>query len=376
MASVLTCYDPELDALADLAGDFDYLSTVEREAWSARQWTEMAAAMGWSDTLDQALAGIRRSRMGLADMSATALTTFAGVASALREDEARADRAKMRAEALAAIRVKSPTNLWRVELDVGGLPGGACYGLSQWRPQIGGLSAGMQARSGGSGVIAPAPSGGSGGKGGRNVVVLPQRIFLAEAGPNYFGGPAPEMVMHQAGCGWQTPLRLSLGTFPWVYGHRLQAPAPGLGWRSSGAHVPALTALEIASDFWEAEGNLRQDARDVVTHWRQWRAAIAGPLAMVPSTNSERRPGVAYRRGHLLEVFQASEELAGLNGPRGFVCVAAFNHIQRRFAGFFALRRALVRARTKLPIELRNLITQNPDPCLQPIARQVPLQRA
>ncbi|HRI10568.1 MAG TPA: hypothetical protein PKW35_22260, partial [Nannocystaceae bacterium] len=103
MASLLSCYDPELDALADLAGDFDYLSTVEREAWSARQWTEMAAAMGWSDALDQAIAGLRRSRMGLADVSATALTTFAGVAKELREDEARADRAKMRAEALTAI---------------------------------------------------------------------------------------------------------------------------------------------------------------------------------------------------------------------------------------------------------------------------------
>lgn len=371
MASVLTCYDPELDALADLAGDFDYLSTVEREAWTARQWTEVAAAMGWSDALDQALAGLRRSRIGLADVGATALTTFAGVAKALREDDARVDRAKMRAEALAAIRATSPTNLWRVELDVGGLPGGACYGLAQWRPQVGGLSAGMQSRGGG--VLAPAPSGGSGG---RNVVVLPQRIFLAEAGPNYFGGPAPEMVMHQAGCGWQTPLRLSLGTFPWVYGHRLQAPAPGLGWRSSGAHVPSLAALEIASDFWEADGNLRQDARDVVAHWRQWRAATAGPLAMVPTANGEHRPGVAYRRGLLLEVFQGSEELAGLNGPRGFVCVAAFNFIQRRFAGFFALRRALVRARAKLPAQLRTLITQNPDPCLQPIARQVPLQRA
>ena len=369
MAATFACYDPELDGFAELAGDFDYLSTIEREAWIARQWTEVAAAMGWSAALDEALAGLRGSRMGLADVSAAALAAFAGVAQGLREDAVRVERAKIRAEVLAEIRLKSPANLWRVELDVGGLPGGACYGLTQWRPQVGGLRAG--ASSGRSGALAPAPSGGGGG--GRPVVVLPQRIFLAEAGPNYFAGPAPEMVMHQAGCGWQTPLRLSLGTFPWVYGHRLQSPAPGLGWRSAGEHAPARTALEIAAGFWQPEGNLRQDARAVVAAWKTWRATTAGPLAALGSGGGL---GAVTQRGPLLEVAQGSEAMAGILGPRGFICAAAFNYVQRRFAAFFAMRRSLIRARAKLPPELRARVDQSDDPCLRPPARQVPLQRA
>ena len=60
---MLECYDAELDALADLAGDFDFLSTIEREAWISRQWTEIAAATGWADELDTAIAGLRRGRL-------------------------------------------------------------------------------------------------------------------------------------------------------------------------------------------------------------------------------------------------------------------------------------------------------------------------
>ena len=37
----------------------------------------------------------------------------------------------------------------------------------------------------------------------------------------------------------------------------------------------------------------------------------------------------------------------------------------RRYAAFFAMRRALVRARAKLIPELRGLLNANPDPCLR-----------
>jgi hypothetical protein len=84
----ITCYDPELDSFADdLAGDFDYLSTLDREAWIANQWTGIAAAMGWSEALDKTLAGLRRSRMGLADLSTAALGAYAEFVDHQREDE-------------------------------------------------------------------------------------------------------------------------------------------------------------------------------------------------------------------------------------------------------------------------------------------------
>jgi hypothetical protein len=267
----LACYDPKLDPLADLAGDFDYLSTVERESWNARQWTQIAGAMGWAAALDQRLSALRGSRLGLAALDTSALDAFAEVSRGWSEEPARSDRAKIRAESLTTIRELSPSRLWRVESNVGLLPGGACYGLSHWRPQLPERSAGPQ------------------------VVQLPQRSFLADAGPSYFGDPPPALVRYQSGCGWQTPLRLSLGTYPWIYGHRLQAPAPGLAWRSSGAHQPALRALEIATELWHAEGNLRQDARDVVAHWRHWRATTSPLFAALPDASDARTPGEPTR---------------------------------------------------------------------------------
>jgi hypothetical protein len=348
----LACYDPKLDPLADLAGDFDYLSTVERESWNARQWTQIAGAMGWAAALDQRLSALRGSRLGLAALDTSALDAFAEVSRGWSEEPARSDRAKIRAESLTTIRELSPSRLWRVESNVGLLPGGACYGLSHWRPQLPERSAGPQ------------------------VVQLPQRSFLADAGPSYFGDPPPALVRYQSGCGWQTPLRLSLGTYPWIYGHRLQAPAPGLAWRSSGAHQPALRALEIATELWHAEGNLRQDARDVVAHWRHWRATTSPLFAALPDANDARTPGEPTRRGLLIEVFQGSDELAGITGPRGLICAAAYNFVEARFAAFFAMRRSLLRARSRLSPSQRALIEQSADPCVRLPLRSTAMRRA
>ena len=368
---MLECYDADLDALADLAGDFDFLSTIEREAWISRQWTEIAAATGWADELDTAIAGLRRGRIGLADVSATALAAFRRVARGRLEDESRSDRARVRAEVLGTIGAGPGEDLWRAELDVTSVASGVCYGLTQWRPrpptvkasQLVGVAPGV---AGGSEGGAKTPSKGLAAEPRPDVVTLPQRAFLADAGPSYFGPPIPSTLLHRPGCGWQTPLRLCLGTFPWVYGHRLQAPAPGLGWRSTAAHQPAAVALEIASGLWQPSGNLRQDAREVAAQWKHWRAATAPLVGSLPAAEgSVQRAGGLYRRGMVLEVFQGSEELVGLNGPRGFVCAAAYNFVQRRYAAFFAMRRALVRARAKLIPELRGILNANPDPCLR-----------
>jgi hypothetical protein len=53
--------------------------------------------------------------------------------------------------------------------------------------------------------------------------------------PGYFGdgwpGPPPRA---ESRCGWETPLVLHFGTFPWVYSSRLDATGPGLRWVSRG----------------------------------------------------------------------------------------------------------------------------------------------
>jgi hypothetical protein len=358
---MITCYHPDLDSFADdLAGDFDYLSAIDREAWIARQWTEIAAAMGWADELDQTLSELRRSRMGFADLSTAALATYGEHVDRRREDNVRIDRARVRHSVLDDLAQRRPRNLWRVDVAPGGLHQGSCFNIAQWqsRPLSGGAEAQRQAQTRSQEA-----------KTDLNIQIVQQRAFLADAGPSYFGDATPELVKNHSGCGWQTSLRISLGTFPWVYGHRLQSPAPGLAWRSSANYRPAHRALEIASNLWRPEGNLHQDARDVVAMWNHWRSTTAGPLAQI----SDR--AVTHRK-RLLEVSDGDAAQHGINGPRGFISAAAYNYIQRRFAAFFAMRRALIRARTQLVPELRALADQSPDPCLKTPTREVALQRA
>ncbi|MEZ4448167.1 MAG: hypothetical protein R3B09_01725 [Nannocystaceae bacterium] len=360
MASPLLCYgdDLQLDALADLAVDFDYLSTMERETWLVRQWREVAAAMGWLDLLELQIAALKKTNLGLAGLDAGARSAFSSFISGVKDSEGGGERAKVRQDVLMALQTPG-ASLWHASSGTSTLPGGVCYGLPQWKPQppktIGGLAA-----------KTPTPTPKNGGV----VVQTPERAFLADAGPSYFWGSVPTTVTNLPGCGWQTPLRLSLGTFPWVYGSRLQAPAPGLSWHSGDTAKPAATALQIASGMWQPAGNLREDGGAVADAWRFW-MQMTEPLAsrLPPWDGSERRVGAVYQRGLLLEVYQGAGELAGLSGPRGFVCAAAYNFIQRRYAAFFCMRRALLRAYQGLLPELKALINQSSDACVAAVAK-------
>ena len=286
MAAALSCYSDsvDLDALADLAVDFDYLSTIERETWLAGQWREVAAAMGWGDILELQIAALSKTQLGLAGLDVAAKAAFTAFMSKVPDTEAGGDRAKVRQDVLLALQTPG-ASLWQVSVGSESLPSGVCYGLPQWSPQppkkIGEFAANT-----------PAPKPKNGGV----VLQTPERAFLADSGPSYFWGAVPTSVTNLPGCGWQTPLRLSLGTFPWVYGHRLQAPAPGLAWRSGPASNPAAVALQIATDLWHPAGNLRQDGRDVTAAWRFWMETTE-PLASqlpqwvgsVPVNNFETR---------------------------------------------------------------------------------------
>src|SRR5690606_37534973 len=69
--------------------------------------------------------------------------------------------------------------LWHLRVDAASLPGGACFDAGDGRPR---------------------------------------RVFYADTAPGLFGdgwsGPRPRA---ESACGWQTPVSLYLGTFPWVY---------------------------------------------------------------------------------------------------------------------------------------------------------------
>ncbi len=352
----LDCYDAALEEFSDdLAGDFDFLSSSEREGWLAQEWTKVAEGGGWEDALTQTLAKLRQTQLGLVSLESAALAAFSSVVRQKREEPGRSDRALVRASVLETLQEKHTAHLWRVKADVGGLPYGACYGRATWQPAPlkakGGTLAGKA-----SDAKVNAPSMGA------QVTVLPQPTFLADAGPSYFWDGAPSSQVLDLGCGWSTPLRLSLGTFPWVYGHRLQAPAPGLAWRSNMTKHPATVAMRIAAGMWHPEGNLSTDARDVVAAWKHWRATTQPLVSELPTSP---KSGEVSRDGERLVATGVSADVVGLNGPRGFICATAYNFIQERFAAFFAMRRALLRSRRHLSPELRELLMTNSDPCVR-----------
>ncbi len=47
----LSCYGPDIEALADLAGDFDLRSPVDTRAWYRQTWTSIAEVLGFSQQL-------------------------------------------------------------------------------------------------------------------------------------------------------------------------------------------------------------------------------------------------------------------------------------------------------------------------------------
>lgn len=370
---ILDCYDDNLDTFTDdLAGDFDFLSSSEREGWLADQWMQVAEGGGWGQTLAETLVKLQQSQLGLVSLEAAALGAFSSFVRREREEPGRSERALARVSVLKGLQELSPGHLWRVETGVESLPFGACYGRATWKPgpldAKGGKLAAKPGESkvaakGGKLAAKPGVSEGEPQGDGGHVTVLPQRTFLGDAGPSYFWDPAPSTQIVNLGCGWSTPLRLSLGTFPWVYGHRLQAPAPGLSWRSNATQDPAPAALKIAAGFWHPEGNLTADAREVFAAWKHWRATTGPLIAPLPSSTTI--AGAVYRVGERLAAHQADGATAGINGPRGFICVNAYNHVQERFAAFFTMRRALLRGRRHLSPELRKLLMSNKDPCIR-----------
>ena len=60
-----TCYGRDIEALADLGGDVDVMSADDLAAWNLRHWTEIAAAVGFSKALADAVQSLRKTRLGL-----------------------------------------------------------------------------------------------------------------------------------------------------------------------------------------------------------------------------------------------------------------------------------------------------------------------
>ena len=171
------------------------------------------------------------------------------------------------------------------------------------------------------------------------------RAFYPDTTPGYFGdgwtGPPPRA---ESACGWTTPLVLHLGTFPWVYSSRLESEGVGLRWTSSVTR-PARIGMRVVARLLDPSANLRQDAREVAAIFEHFRVHVGGTLT-----------------GDLRD---------DLDGPRGRVSARAYNYVMRRFASFFAVRRATLRALRDLPRDVQELAATSTDPCLRAHAQEV-----
>ena len=334
MSLLSVCYGPDIEALADAGGGFEALSTEALAEFMRRQWLDAATTLGFLAPLRATLDALRGARSGELSIHAAALTAFetwhnarAKAVSSKLSAAARLARARVRQEVLTAHATR-PESLWTLDATATDLPSSACY-----------------------------DAGDAG---------LTGRVFQDDAPANYFHA---SRVAQPTACGWEGPVFLSLGTYPWVYGGALVRKPPGLDWDPVGSYDPATTAMRLCSSLWQPEGNLRQDARAVVFAYRYYRQATDEALRALPTYDPRRAvPGELSRRGLFLHAEQSSLELATVATARGPLVASVHNYIVRRFAAFFALRRSLLLAAHRLTPEQQTAIAKNPDPCLRPYA--------
>ena len=336
MSLLSVCYGPDIEALADAGGSFEALSTTALAEFTQRQWTDVAGTLGFEVPLRRTIDALRGVRSGDLSLHSAALAAFetwhrgrARDLSPRLPTAARLARARIRQEVLEHHAAHRTESLWTLDAAATALPSQACFD--------------------------PGTSGLSG------------RIFLDDTPANFFH--QSRVTKTTTACGWEGPVLLSLGTFPWVYGGRLFRTPPGLDWDTAGNYGPAITAMRLCASLWQPEGNLRQDARAVVFAYRYYRQATDDALRALPTYDPRRAvPGELSRRGLFLHAEQSSLELAALATARGPLVASAHNYILRRFAAFFALRRSLLLAAHRLTPDQQAAIAKNPDPCLRPYA--------
>lgn len=332
MSFLSTCYGADIDALADEGDGFNNVTSSTITNFVLRQWTDVATTLGFLRPLSVVANGLRSRRDGLTGLHSAALATFEQWHRARVRDasplsvSARLARARVRHEVLVGHAARRPGNVWVLDEPASSLADGAVYER-------------------GPGVMT--------------------RAFQDDTGPGYFHGV--RQGERQGDHGWQGPVFLSLGTFPWVYGNRLHRTPPGLDWEEAGEWAPAVTAMRLCASLWQPEGNLAQDARVVVLAYRAYRQSVDEALRAVPALGARMEVGQLHRRGLWLDAQQSSLEVHTVAGPRGPLTASVHNYIVRRFAAFFALRRSLLSATAQLTPDLLRILAQNQDPCVRPL---------
>ncbi len=332
--STLLLYDNDLDKVADQAGDFDAGDFYDNERWIRKQWVRYSNVLGFRGELDRILNRKSRNK-GLINVAALrAFKNWHLQQSAPHRDP---ELARVRHEALRTILRVSPSNLWSPELESEGLPDTACYTphdvAAEGRPAATANS--QLARMLGMRVT--------------SAEVQPRkRVFRSDVTASFFHDRDPRRAPE--GCSYL--VKLSLGTFPYVYGRQLAEP-PGMLWAPSGEWFPAVLGMRIASDMWSQTGNLRQDARVVARQFHRFKLYTSRVLDT--HTRDARNPQTGL----------LTRPIARVVDPLGSLTASGYTLVYKAFAAFFAARRAYLRSpRTFTPATYK-AIQANPDPLLR-----------
>lgn len=335
--SSLALYDLDLDQLADTAGDFDATNFEASERFVRKQWYRYADAFRFRKLLDRQLAQRDRRR---SFVNAEALTAFATWHRTQPQKHPNPELARVRYAALMSIR-QSQQQRWLTDIISTELPESGCVDSS------------------GSFDPKPPPRAQPSSPLRRilnmqqeaSLAVQPrERIFRADVTRSYFHDKD-----ERRGRDCVYPVKLSLGTFPYVYGGQLGSRAPGLQWASHGEWQPAVEAMRIASGFWSQTSNLRQDARLVVAQWRRFRQRTARVL-------DRHLPGARDPATGIIKTRVAEQTI---NAPHGLLSVRAYRLVLGNFAAFFAARRAFLRSPLAFVPATQKAIHENPDPVLR-----------
>lgn len=312
----LTVYGGSVEAVSKIVPELNLRSNAA--AWTRNEYEAVAEALGFSQPLMRAR-GAPETQV---------LSAFTAMLRANRPQES--DAQAWAQTSIIRSMSTGTASRWRVMADPTTLEGGACFDDGATK----------------------------------------RRAFYPDTAPGYFGPGWLTAPRASSACGWTTPLVLHLGTFPYVYSSRVDGRGPGLKW-IGGTSLPAVVGLQVALSFMDPATNLREDARSVASILDHFISSTATMMAPIPVLPRAPRVGELYQRDGLLVAHQASLEVYGLSGPRGRISAPAYNYIIRRFACFFAVRRAALRALPTMTDDVRSSALASDDPSLRELAAQV-----
>ena len=121
MSLLSTCYGPDIEALADLDGGFEALSTDALLEFALRQWKDVAATLGFHAALARSVGAVQQIRGGLVGLHSTALAAFEVWHKELKRppsklpEAVRLARAKVRQGVLTGYAESRPERRWTLD---------------------------------------------------------------------------------------------------------------------------------------------------------------------------------------------------------------------------------------------------------------------